>query len=98
MAILAHVFYPTMTAKYLRTAQNSLVDDLLSLVCFEHRFFDGCLDLKFAMLGVLGDPFSDLLPPTSRSLPRKLGKLLALDASNLVPQGQSLVFDAALAQ
>ena len=50
------------------------------------------------MLGVLGDPFSDLLPPTYRPLRRKLGELLALDASNLVPQGQSPVFDAALAQ
>ena len=98
MAILAHVFYPTMTTEYLWTAQNSLVDDLLSLVSFEHGFSDGCLDLKLAMLGVLGDPFSDLLPPTYRPLRRKLGELLALDASNLVPQGQSPVFDAALAQ
>jgi len=98
MAILAHVFYPTMTTEYLRTAQNSLIDDLLSLISFEHRLFDGCLDLKLVMLGLLGDPFSNLLSPTYSLLLRKLCDLLALDVGNLVPQGESPVFDAALAQ
>ena len=70
MAILADVFYPTVAAEHLWTAQNSLIDDLFSHVGFEAWFFDGCLDLNLGLLSMLGDPFSNLLSPTCRHPPR----------------------------
>lgn len=69
VAVLAHIFYPTMTAEYLRTAQNSVIDDLLSFISVEHRLFYGCLDLELVILGLLGDPFSDLLSSACRLPP-----------------------------